>query len=208
MAPWRVAALAAGAVAFALGSTWMMAHRPDHPATVALLFGPLVAAVGVAGWRRRHLPTIAACAALAALLAFVSLRGGAVGAERLYVLQHAAIHATLAWAFGITLRPGATPLVTALAMRLHDDFPPAMREYTRRVTALWAGYFVAMVGVSLALWQFASWATWSLYCTVVTPVAAAALFAAEYAWRYRRHPEFERRTMAQALRAWRARGAR
>jgi hypothetical protein len=66
-----------------------------------------------------------------------------------------------------------------------------MRAYTRALTQLWCAYFLAMIGVSLALYALAPWPWWSLYCNVFTPLAAVAFFAGEYAWRWWRHPEFE-----------------
>jgi len=41
----------------------------------------------------------------------------------------------------------------------------------------------------------------------VTPLAIVALFIGEYLLRYRLHPEFERATLAQAVRAYADRGA-
>ena len=78
-----------------------------------------------------------------------------------------------------------------------------MARYTRRVTALWAGYFAGMVVLSLALYAWAAWWVWSLFANLATPVAAIGLFTGEHWLRYRLHPEFERASMLQALRAYR-----
>jgi uncharacterized membrane protein len=126
----------------------------------------------------------------------------------MYVLQHAGIHAALAWTFGSTLRRGSTPLVTAMAERVHERVTPAMAAYTRQVTQLWAAYFVAMIAASFALFSAAPWAWWSLFCNLVTPLAALALFCAELLWRHWRHPDFERVSMARVMHAWRSRSAR
>jgi uncharacterized membrane protein len=168
---------------------------------VAAIFGPLVVGVGIAAVHRRHAPSALACVGLLALLAWAVAQGG-VEVNRLYVLQHAGIHAALAWSFAITLRPGATPRITGFAERVHEQLTPAMRTYTRRLTAVWVAYFGGMVVVSLALSALAPWAWWSFYANVLTPLAAVALFVGEYALRYRLHPEFERITMIRALRAY------
>ena len=70
----------------------------------------------------------------------------------------------LAFFFGRTLRPGATPLIERIARRSNAALPVALCRYTRRLTAIWCGYFViaavltatANVGygpVSLAVWS-------------------------------------------------------
>ena len=204
--PWRLLAAAAALAAYALLSYWLMVHATARPWTVAALFGPLVAGIAGSGLARRHGPTLAGAALLAAGLAVVTARGGVADLSRLYVAQHAAVHATLAWTFGVTLRAGSTPLITALAERIHERFTPEMRAYTRGLTAAWVVYFVGMVGVSLLLYAFASWEAWSLFCNVVTPLAAVAFFVGEHVLRYRRHPEFERASLAAAVRAYRAHG--
>ena len=152
------------------------------------------------------LPLLAACAAGVALLALALARGGVIGIDRLYVLQHAGIHLALAFSFGLTLRAGSTPLITAMAQTLHEQFTPEMRAYTRWLTGLWTAYFAAMVGVSLALYALAPWPWWSLFGNVLTPLAAAALFVGEHLLRYRRHPEFERVSLRAVAAAWRRRG--
>ena len=207
MAGWRIAALVLALAGYAVLSHRLMADMPERAWTVAALFGPLLAAVAFGGWKRRHWPTLAGCALGVVAVGLVWLRGG-VDVKRLYVLQHAALHALMAWTFAITLRPGATPLITAVAARVHEHFTPEMQAYTRALTATWAGYFAGMIVVSLLIYAFAPWPWWSLYCNVITPLAAVALFVADFAWRRWRHPDFEPVTMARAIRAYRAATAR
>lgn len=199
---WAIAGPALVIAAYAVASHWLLAHWPDRPWTVALMFGPVVIAVLAAAWHRRHVGLGAAALGGVALLAWVVARGGVTDIERLYVLQHAALHAVLAATFGLTLRPGATPLITAVASRVHRQFTPAMAAYTRRVTAAWAAYFVAMIALSLALYALAPWGVWSLFGTLITPAAAVAFFLGELMWRRWRHPEFERVTAVEAWQAY------
>ncbi|MFY9514509.1 MAG: hypothetical protein WAQ05_26380 [Rubrivivax sp.] len=203
MPNWRVVAAVAALAGYALLSYGLMAWWPERPWTVAALFGPLIAAMAIGGLARRHLPTLLGCAALV-LVVVVAARAGGVDLNRLYVLQHGALHALLAWSFGLTLRRGATPLITLLAERIHDVFTPAMRAYTRWLTQVWVCYFLGMIVLSLLIYALAPWPWWSFFCNIVTPVSAIALFVGEYMLRYRRHPEFERATLAQALKAYRA----
>lgn len=213
-AAWRVAATVAMPVllvaAYALLSRWLMVHHANAPLTVALLFGPLLLALAAAGWRKRQWATLVGCAVLTAALVGVVLRGGVPDAQRLYVLQHAAIHLALAWGFLITLRQGEKPLITLLAEELHgrlgQTFTPALAAYTRSLTQLWAGYFLGMVVLSLLLYLSTPWDWWSLFCTVITPLAAVLLFLVEYRWRYRRHPEFPRVTPRAAFLAYQRHG--
>ncbi|MFM2067483.1 MAG: hypothetical protein RLZZ584_2392 [Pseudomonadota bacterium] len=203
MPNWRILAALAVLPGYALASHQLMVHWPEQPWTVALLFGPLLGGVAAAAWWRRDRLTLAGCALVALVLGVVVQRGG-VGINLLYVLQHGAIHAMLAWTFGTTLRAGSTPLITALAEKVHERFAPGQRDYTRRLTAVWTAYFVVMIAVSLAIYLLAPWPWWSLYCNVLTPLAALAMFALEHAWRVLRHPDFERVQIARAIRAYQA----
>lgn len=201
MARWRLLALATALLAYALGSWAVMRTAPHSLWAVGLLFGPLLLPLLANGVLRRHGPSLLGALLLLALLVAVLLRGGS-DMERLYVLQHAGIHLLLGWSFAITLRPGATPLITLMAQRLHRDFTPAMRAYTGWLTGLWVAYFAAMVAVSLLIYVLAPWSWWSFFYTVITPLAALLLFGLEHVLRYWRHPEFERVSLAQVARAW------
>lgn len=204
---WRLAGAGAALATYAMASHWLMVHAPDRPWSVAALFGPLWAAVTLSAWARRHRPTLVACAlALVAVIAVVA-RGGVEDIHLMYVLQHAGIHAALALLFGLTLRAGEVPLITAMGERLHETMTPAMRRYTRVLTTLWAAYFVAMIVFSVALYVLAPWPWWSLYCNVVTPLAVVVLFVGEHLWRRVAHPEFERVSLLRVLQAYRQQGA-
>ena len=202
MPSWRMVAALVAISGYSLLSYALMTYAPGHAGTVLTLFGPLLVALTVGGLLRRHWPTVLASAALAAGV-LVLVRSESIDVQHLYVLQHAAINASLAWTFGITLRPGSTPLISMMAERVHQGLTPAMRVYTTWLTGAWAVFFIAMVVVSLAIYTWLPWAWWSFFCNVLTPLAVGAFFVIEYVQRYRRHPEFERATMAQAVRAFR-----
>ena len=211
-AGWGGLVLALGGfAAYALVSHWLMVHAANRPWAVAVLFGPLVLAVAGAGWQRRQPAVLLACAAGVALIALVVARGGVDDVNRMYVLQHGGIHLALAWAFGSTLRGGATPLITTIAeglhRRLNQRFTPEMRAYTRWVTGAWTVFFLAMVAVSALIYMLAPWPWWSFFCNVLTPLAAVLMTLAEHAHRYRRHPDFERISIRAAFGAWRQAGS-
>lgn len=211
MPGWRIAAAAVALLGYALLGHWLMLHAANAPWAVAALFGPLLLAVAAVGWQRKQPLTLAVCAALVLLLAVTVARGGVQDMQRMYVLQHGAIHLALAWSFALTLRGDATPLITALARGLHtrlrQDFTPAMQAYTRCLTQVWMVYFVGMVGVSLLIYALAPWSWWSLFCNLLTPAAAGVLFVGEHLLRYRRHPEFARVSLRAAFEAYQHSGA-
>lgn len=198
-----LAASAAAIVGYALLSHWLMVNAASQPWAVAVLFGPLVLAVAAAGWQRRQAGVMAACAAGVVLLAAVVARGGVRDVQLMYVLQHAGIHLALAASFGLTLRGAAQPLITVLAGTLQQRLTPELQAYTRRLTAVWTGYFIGMVVLSFAIYALAPWPWWSLFCNLLTPLAAVGLFVGEHALRYRWHPEFERVSLRAAVAAYR-----
>jgi uncharacterized membrane protein len=108
----------------------------------------------------------------------------------------------LAFLFGLTLQAGHEPLVTALARRVHGSLTAEMAAYSRKVTFAWTVYFLAMAALSLALFALAPFRAWATFANLVTPFAIVAMFLGEHALRYRLHPEFERATLAQAMRAY------
>jgi uncharacterized membrane protein len=82
-----------------------------------------------------------------------------------------------------------------------------MAAYSRKVTLVWTGYFVAMATLSMVLYALAPFDVWAAFANLVTPLALVAMFVGEYLLRYRLHPEFERATLAQAVRAYGDRGS-
>ena len=71
---------------------------------------------------------------------------------------------SLAVFFGRTLRAGATPLIEQIARRSHPALPSALSRYTRRLTALWCGWFVVAAAVSAiaqGAWGPASAVVWA-----------------------------------------------
>jgi uncharacterized membrane protein len=204
MLSWRALAIALALAGYALMSHVLMVEAADQPWAVGVLLGPLLLGVSSLALQQRHLPSLMACMlAACGLWAYVTTQETQHRIEHLYVLQHAGIHLAFCCVFAITLRHGATPLITTFALRLHRTVSPALLRYTRRITWLWSVYFGAMVVLSLGLFAAAPWWWWSVFANLVTPAAAVALFVGEYLLRYRLHPEFERITLQQALQAYR-----
>lgn len=191
-----------GAAAYAGGSHWLMVHAARSPWAIAVLLGPLLTMAAAFAWRARQWHTVAGVAAAFAALGLVVARGGVDDVNKLYVLQHAGLHAALGLTFALTLRQPLS-LIGKLASRVHA-LTPDMVRYTHKVTLAWVLYFFGMAALSVAVYGLAPWSAWSLLANVLTPIALGGLFVGEYLLRYRLHPEFERTTLMDAVRAWRA----
>ena len=198
----RYVAAGAAALAYLVASQWLMTRTPPPPWSAAALLGPMLALLALGLWRAgRRAWSLCGAAAVVALVVHAAF-GDGFDAERLYLIEHVAFHIALAFGFGLTLRRGARPLISRLADRVHRGLTPAMEHYTRKVTLAWTVYFVAMAALSLGLYLGATFAAWATFANVGTPVALALMFGGEYLLRYRLHPEFERATMQDAIRAW------
>ena len=204
----RVIAVGATAVAYVLLSHWLMTGAPASPWNAVVVVGPMLGAAALLAWQRRQRLLAALAALAAAALVVQAWRGDGLAVGSIYVAQHVSIHVLLAFVFGLTLQAGREPLVTALARRVHASLTPAMAAYTRKVTLAWTVYFVAMAALSIALYSLAPFDAWATFANLVTPLAILVMFVGEYLLRYRLHPEFERATLAQAVRAYADRGSR
>lgn len=194
---------AVASLAYVAGSQWLMVHAPTSPWSAVALLVPMLAVACAWLWHsRQRLLSGCAAAAIGVLLVQAAV-GQPVAAEKLYVAQHVVIHICLALWFGLSLRPGKTPFISSLAARVHRTLTPPMRVYTRHVTLAWTLYFVTMAGVSLVLFYGASFEAWATFANLLTPIALALMFGGEYLLRYKLHPEFERVTMMDAIRAYR-----
>jgi len=206
MALRLVAAGLAGA-AYLGGAHWLMTSAPSSSWNAVVIVGPMLAAAAVVARQRRQRALALVLAVATAALVVQAARGGGVAAETLYLGQHVAIHLLLAFVFGSTLAAGREPLVSALARRVHRGLTPGMAAYSRKVNVAWTVYFVAMALVSIVVFVAAPFAVWAAFANLVTPLAIVAMFVGEYLLRYRLHPEFERATLAQAVRAYAERTA-
>jgi uncharacterized membrane protein len=200
--PLRILVALALSAAYIAASHWLMTRAHASPWNVVLVLAPMLIAGMLGGWRARQRPlAVLSGLALAALIGQASLKTP-MPPELLYLAQHVGINLFLAVGFGGTLRAGHTALITTLAARVHRSLTPDMARYTRRLTLAWTLYFVLMVLLSLALYAFASFDTWALFANLLTPLAVAAMFAGEFVLRYWLHPEFERASMADAIRTY------
>ena len=198
----RVGLVAVVSVAYVLGTHWLMTSAPDSPWNVVGVLSPMLVLVAAGAWRSGQRWLAGAAAALLGALCAQALLGVRVSAQALYVAQHVGINLFLAVLFGSTLRTGHKPFITALAERVHRAFTPDMAAYTRKATLAWTLYFIGMAAVSVALYALAPFDAWALFANLLTPLAVGLMFVGEYLLRYRLHPEFERTSLADAMRAY------
>lgn len=198
----RIVGAAVLGLLYVVGCHWLMTKAPASPWNAVGVLLPMVAAVAAGSWQGGQ-RRLGACAALLGLaLCAQAALGLQTPPQRLYLAQHVGVNLCLALGFGATLRSGQSPLITTLARRVHLHFPQAMAVYTRQVTWAWTLFFMAMVVVSLAMYACGPFERWAIFANLLTPLAVALMFAAEYLLRYRLHPEFERTTVADAVRAY------
>ncbi|QLF94301.1 hypothetical protein HW090_14295 [Pseudomonas sp. ABC1] len=86
--------------------------------------------------------------------------------------------------FSLSLRFGP-PLVERMARLSEPELPEVAVRYTRRVTQVWALFFLlnGMAVIALALWAPLSW--WTLYTGLISYALMGLLFAVEWLVRQR-----------------------
>lgn len=199
----RIVAMVLASIAYVLGTHWLMTQAHPSPWNVVGVLSPMLLAILIGAWRGRQ-PLLGALAAFAIVaLCAQATMGVVIAPSLLYFAQHGGIHLCLALGFGSTLRAGHTPLITTLAARVHRTLTPDMVVYTRKVTIAWVIYFLAIAMFSLLLFGLARFDTWAVFANLVTPCSMVAMFVGEYLLRYRLHPEFERASLADAIRSYR-----
>lgn len=202
MPRWRLALGLLALAAYVAASHWLTVHAAAERWSLAAFAAPLWIAAALAALRARSRSAGVGLTAVAALIAAVVANGGLGDIQHLYLLQHAGVHLLLGLWFVRSLRGGRTPAITAVAARVHRSLSAPMRDYCRKVTAVWAVYFGLMTLLSLAVYRLFSLAAWSTLANIVTPLAIGALFVGEFVLRYRLHPDFERASLLDAARAY------
>lgn len=202
----RAFAIALAGIAYVLASYWLMTSKPGSSWHAVVVVAPMLGLAAVLAWQRQQRVFAVLAAVAASVLLFQGRDGGGLSSESIYVAEHVTIHLLLAFVFGGTLMAARESLITGLARRVHGSLTPAMVRYSRKVTVAWTVYFLAMAALSLALFAFAPFSSWAAFAGLVSPLAMLALFVGEYLLRYHLHPEFERATLAQAVRAYADRG--
>jgi uncharacterized membrane protein len=161
-------------------------------ALVSLVFVPFSLPLLALRWRA-WLLFAALCAALWGLVRY----GG--GRPLLY-LPSILIPAALAWFFGRTLVAGRRPLITAVALAARPATPDYLLAYSRHLTQMWTGIFVAMALWDLALAAFAPREAWSFMANGANYLVIGATVTFEYLFRRFRFRDYDHPGFAEYLR--------
>jgi uncharacterized membrane protein len=189
---WRALAVLAMAVAL-YAVPLALADRVDPRLSLLALLAIDALLVAVVAGSRGALKVAAGLLALLALSAL----GREIGGFALpSVLTFGAIAAGFAW----TLRPGATPLVTAIARQVHGAATDgALERYTRGLTAAWAAGFALLAAASALLALHASFETWTLVVNLLSWPLIGAGFVLEWALRRIGFPALPASTPVQVV---------
>lgn len=203
---WRrrlqLAAVIVFVAAYAGLSHYSNSVAKTHDLGVGLALGPVLTAGLLLIWRWTHFLVGLMAAAAAAML----LRRYWPALERnfsvLYLVQEAGFYSLMALSFGQSLLGHRVALCTQLADRVHGPLNAQEVRYTRRVTAAWALFFVAIAAASVGLFVFAPLRTWSLFANFCVFPLIGLMFVAEYAVRRRVLPQVPRRGILAAVRVY------
>jgi uncharacterized membrane protein len=203
---WRrrlqLAAIIAFVVVYAALSHYSNSLAQTHDLGVGLALGPVLMVGLLLIWRWTHLLVALLTAAGAAVL----LRHYWPVMEKnfpvVYLLQEGGFYSLMAASFGLSLRKHGVALCTQLADKVHGPLSPKEVLYTRRVTAAWGLFFLAITGVTLILFVLAPLRIWSLFANFCVVPLVGLMFLAEYAVRRRVLPQVSRRGILAAVRVY------
>ena len=100
------------------------------------------------------------------------------------------INLSLLITFGVTLRPGAVPIVERFARAQDPELRAEEKRYCRAVTFVWCGFFVVNGGIALGLALAGSLEMWTVYNGSIAYGLMGLLFAGEYCvrkYRFRKY---------------------
>ncbi len=161
-------------------------------ALCSLVFVPF----SIALLQRRWRAWLAFAAAVVGLWWLVRVGGG----RPLLYLPSILIPTGLAWLFGRTLACDRRPLIAMIALAARPGTPDYLLAYSRRLTQLWTGVFVAMAlwGAALALVAPHGWWSFMANCGNYLVVGATVTF--EYLFRRMRFRAYDHPGFAEYLR--------
>jgi uncharacterized membrane protein len=202
---WRrrvqLATVIAFVVAYAGLSHYANSAARTHDLGVCLALGPVLALGLVLLWRWTHwFMALPAAAAAVLLHHYWALLVGSFSV--VYLLQECGFYGLMAASFGLSLRRNRVALCTRLADKLHGPLSAAEVQYTRRVTAAWALFFVAIIAVTLGLFFFAPLRIRSMFANFYVWPLIGLMFVAEYAVRRRVLPQVSRAGILAAVRVY------
>lgn len=162
------------------------------PLIIAIPLAELLLIAAIAAYRRPAL--IKWLLPMIALLGLIWFAGGFswVSAAAIPGIPHALAYSSLLFVFGSSLLPGREAILTRAVGAVRGPLPPEIVAHTRRVTAVWCGFFAGQLIGSLILFIWAPIETWSFFINVLNLPLVVALFVIEWAYRtlfYRHYPQ-------------------
>ena len=103
------------------------------------------------------------------------------------------VNLLLARFFQVTLEPGSEPLISRIARiarRETGALPVVLADYTRRLTAAWAFFFLMLALNSALLAAFARLETAMLFANTLNPIFMGVFFVVENLYRLYRYRAF------------------
>lgn len=189
---WRLWLIGAGALLYPLAMQESI--RRGHPGWALGLLAVIY--VGALGWwlgrrgGRNPLYALGVVPLLGLPLLLAMALGDAV--HTLLFVPPVLVNLALAAFFLQSLGSPAGAVITRIARLLRQrELSPEQEIYTRRVTWLWAIFFIGLALESGLLAFFAPLAIWSLFTNGFNYGFMALLFALEYLYRRRRFPNLE-----------------
>jgi uncharacterized membrane protein len=138
-------------------------------------------------------------AAVALVASLLWARDAGLSLSAMPGLPHALAYSALLIGFGMSLMPGHTAILTRMATSLRGALPRDLLIYTRRVTAVWCGFFAGQLLLSLCLYAWAPLTVWSFFINVLNLPLVLLLFAAEYGYRVIRFRAYQHDSLSETI---------
>ncbi|OHV10554.1 hypothetical protein [Kushneria phosphatilytica] len=173
---FRSTTLPALVIGLVMPMTWWLILPTTGPLPVVLLGLILLIWQAITGSHRwRYL-------SMATIVTLLVLFGHAETGMRAWPVL---INLGLAGLFAASLRPGSMPLIERIARRSEPELPASGVRYTRRVTALWCGFFVFNTLMALMTGLWGSRDIWLQYNGGISYLLTGVLMMGEWCVRRR-----------------------
>lgn len=138
---------------------------------------------------------------LAMITVLVFLWGFVLNPQLGLSIMPAVVNLLLARLFQMTLEQGSEPLISRIAQiaRREGPLPNELATYTRRLTAAWAIFFLALSFSSLLLAAFASLETVMLFANTLNMIFIGLFFVIENLYRRFRYRHYSHTPLRQLL---------
>lgn len=184
-------------------ATWIGLLVVGYPIVIYLLLSHEAAwlgallVFGVLAWKLRYQERW--FRVVVVILIGTSILARLFGIEAILKLSPLLVYSSL---FVVFLRSlNGTSLIERFArLDFHDNFPPGIVDYCRKLTILWTIFFAANITWCVWLAIQGDDATWVLYNSLIVYLLIGALLLGEYFWRRIAFPELETRPLLQTIR--------